>query len=59
MRFIVTIIWAILIGAAVSYVLSSMGQQPFNLNQSIAFSAITFFGLLIVDLALNSSKQEN
>ncbi len=58
-RIIVTAIWAILIGAAVAYVLTKMGEQPFDLNQSIAFSAIVFVFLLIVDFALNRNKVQN
>lgn len=58
MRFIVTIIWALLIGAAIAYVLASMGQEPFNANQALTFSAVSFIGLLLVDLALSSQKQE-
>ncbi|NLI68605.1 MAG: DUF2929 family protein [Bacilli bacterium] len=54
-----TAIWAILIGAAVAYVLTKMGEQPFDLNQSIAFSAIVFVFLLIVDFALNRNKVQN
>lgn len=59
MRFIVTLIWAVLIGAAIAYVLASMGQEPFSMEQSIAFSAISFVFLLFVDIALSSNKQEN
>ncbi|HLS23871.1 MAG TPA: DUF2929 family protein [Pseudogracilibacillus sp.] len=56
MRFIVSIIWALLIGAAISYVLASMGNDAFNLTQSLTFSAISFVGILIVDLALSAAS---
>lgn len=52
LRIIGSVIWALLIGAAVAYVLSSMGSQPFNLSQSLTFSAIVFIGILAVDAAL-------
>lgn len=53
MRFIVSIIWAILIGSAIAYVLSSMGNDPFNLTQALTFSAISFIGIIVVDMALS------
>jgi len=59
LRFIVTIFWALLIGAAIAYVLASMGEEPFNLSQSLAFSAISFVAILLVDIALSSRKQQN
>lgn len=52
MRFIVSMFWALLIGGAIAYVLSSMGNEPFNLVQSITFSAATFIGIIAVDIAL-------
>lgn len=55
MRFIVTIIWALLIGGAIAYVLSNMGDEPFNLTQSLTFSAISFIGIIVVDLALKAA----
>jgi len=58
-RFIVTIIWALLIGAAIAYVLSSMAEQPFNVSQSVAFSAIAFVGILVVDIVLSTRKQSS
>jgi len=39
MRFLMTIIWALLIGGALAYVLSSMAENPFNVTQSLVFSA--------------------
>ncbi|WP_339228791.1 DUF2929 family protein [Oceanobacillus sp. FSL K6-2867] len=40
MRYIMTIVWAILIGAAVSYVLTSMGGEPFVLSDALILSAV-------------------
>ncbi len=56
MRFIVSFFWAFLIGAAISYVLTSMGNEPFNWTQSITFTTIIFVGILVVDFALGISK---
>jgi len=52
MRFIVSMFWALLIGGAIAYVLSNMGNEPFNLTQSLTFSAVTFIGIIAVDFAL-------
>lgn len=57
MRFIFTIIWALLIGAAIGYVLSSMGNEPFNMIQSLTFSLISFIGILALDLSLSTKEQ--
>jgi len=57
LRFIVTIFWALLIGGAIAYVLASMGEEPFNLSQSLAFSAISFVGIILVDIALSTREQ--
>lgn len=54
MRFIVTVFWALLIGGAITYVLSNMGNEAFNLTQSLTFSAISFVGIVAVDIALKA-----
>lgn len=58
LRIIGTVIWALLIGAAVAYVLASMGSSPFNLMQSLTFSAVIFIGTLIVDFALSAKREQ-
>jgi len=55
MRFLATIFWSLLIGGAIAYVLSSMGNETFNLVQSLTFSAISFVGILAVDIALKAA----
>jgi len=57
-RFIMTIIWALLIGGALAYVLSSMADQPFNLTQSVVFSVAVFLFILIVDAVLTTQEPE-
>jgi len=49
MRFIMMAIWALLIGAALAYVLSSMADNPFNLTQSLAYSAAVFVAIALID----------
>lgn len=58
MRFIMTIIWAVLIGAALAYVLSSMAGAAFNLTQSLVFSAVAFIAILFVDGVLSTQAPE-
>lgn len=57
MRIIMTLIWALLIGAALAYVLSSMGGEPFNVTQSIVFSASTFIAIILLDGVLRVSER--
>ena len=40
MRYIMTIIWSVLIGAAVSYVLTSMGAEAFVLSDALILSGV-------------------
>jgi len=58
MRFIMALIWALLIGAALAYVLTSMAEEPFNMTQSLVFSAIVFLAVLLLDGILTTQKQK-
>ena len=58
MRFIMTIIWSVLIGSALAYVLSSMAEDAFNFTQALGFAIATFIGIIVMDGILSSlSKQ--
>lgn len=48
MRYIVTIIWAVLISAVISYVLSSMAGDDFNMPGTIAVSAVFIIGIFLL-----------
>jgi len=48
MKFLMTIIWALLIGGALAYVLSSMADDPFNVTQSLVFSAVMFIAIVLL-----------
>jgi hypothetical protein len=52
LKYLMTLIWAILIGAALAYVLSSMAGDAFNLTQSLVFSVVAFIGISIMDAIL-------
>jgi len=58
MRFLMTIIWALLIGGALAYVLSSMGGGSFNVTQSIVYSAGVFIAIVLLDGVLTTQAQE-
>lgn len=59
MRYIMTLIWALLIGAALAYVLNSMAGDPFNVTQSVTFSAGIFIAILLMDMVLHKPMDEN
>lgn len=58
MRFIMTIVWALLIGGALAYVLSSMAGDTFNITQSIMYSAGVFLAILLIDGVLTTQEQD-
>ncbi|GGN60358.1 MULTISPECIES: DUF2929 family protein [Oceanobacillus] len=57
MRYIFTIIWSLLISAAVTYVLTSMAGEPFILSEAVIlaviFMIVTF---LMGDVILKEKK---
>lgn len=59
MRFILTLIWSLLIGAALAYILNSMAGDPFNVTQSITFAAGAFIATLLMDAVLAKPMGEN
>lgn len=58
MRFIMTIIWAVLIGSALAYVLSSMADDAFNFIQALGFAVATFIGIIVIDGVLSSFTKQ-
>ena len=58
MRVIMTIIWALLIGGALAYVLSSMGGGSFNMTQSLLYSAGVFIAIIFLDGVLTTQHPD-
>ena len=58
MRFIISLFWALLIGGALAYVLSSMAGDAFNVTQSIVYSGVVFIAIMLMDLALKTPMGE-
>lgn len=57
-RYIVTIIWAVLISAVISYVLSSMAGEPFSIEGSLLLAAIFAVGIFVLgEGALKEDKK--
>ncbi|MBU5468535.1 YjzD family protein [Virgibacillus sp. MSJ-26] len=58
MRYIMVAIWSILIGAVVSYVLTSMANEPFNLTSTFVLAAIfAIFVILMGDVVLKERNE--
>lgn len=58
MKYIMTIVWALLIGSALAYILSSMAGDPFNMVQSLVYSGVVFIIILIMDNVLSVDTEQ-
>ena len=59
MRYVMTIIWAALIGVVLSYVLSSMAAEPFNVSATIAFIIIVSLAVLLLGEGVLKEEKES
>lgn len=58
LRYIVAIIWAVLLSVVISYVLASMAGEPFSVEGSMLLAAIFTVGVIILgDGALKEEKK--
>ncbi|MHA6251683.1 YjzD family protein [Oceanobacillus sp. CAU 1775] len=58
MRYIITIVWSLLLGAALSYVLASMAGDPFVLAEAgILAAIIAVFVFILGEGLLKEQKQ--
>lgn len=57
-RFVITIIWALLIASTLGYVLASIGEEGFDVTQSIVYGVIVFITIIGFDVALNKPMDE-
>lgn len=48
MRVIMAIVWALILSLAISYVLTSMGGEPFNITPIFAVTAFIFIAVVIL-----------
>ncbi|MFS0752185.1 YjzD family protein [Oceanobacillus sp. 1P07AA] len=58
MRYIMTIFWSFLIAAAVSYVLSSMGGEPFLIQNAVILTAIFSIVVFVLGDGILKEKTE-
>lgn len=57
MRFLMTIFWAALISSVLSYVLTSMADEPFNLIQTVWLMVAMSIAIFLLDAAV--LKEQN
>lgn len=57
MRFVMTFIWAMLISSAISYVLTSMADDPFNLTHALILGVI--FTIVVFVLGEGILKEDS
>ncbi|HLR02797.1 MAG TPA: DUF2929 family protein [Virgibacillus sp.] len=58
LRYIVSIFWAVLISAVISYVLASMADEPFSIAGSLLLAAIFAIGIITLgEGGLKEDKQ--
>ncbi|MFD2042701.1 DUF2929 family protein [Ornithinibacillus salinisoli] len=58
MRYLMTIIWAVLIGSVISYVLSSMAGDAFPLMDTLVLSAIIAIAIFVLGDGILKAKSE-
>lgn len=58
MKYIMTLVWSVLIGGALAYVLSSMATNPFDITQSLVFSAVIFVAIILMDAVLSADTEQ-
>ena len=57
MKYIMALVWAVLIGSALGYVLASMAGDPFNFTQSLVYAAGVFIAIIAVDGILGTPSE--
>ncbi|MBP1947249.1 YjzD family protein [Virgibacillus litoralis] len=59
MRFLLPLVWALLISGVISYVLSSMAGNPFNLMNTVILAVIVTIAISILgEGALKSEREQ-
>ncbi|MFC2949932.1 DUF2929 family protein [Virgibacillus sediminis] len=58
MKYIMTIVWALLISFAISYVLTSMGEEPFVLMDSVILAGVLSVAVFILGGGALGGKSE-
>lgn len=58
MKYIMSIVWSLIISTVVSYVLASMAQEPFSIIQTLVLAGIIAVVVFIMDKAVLTEQEE-
>lgn len=58
MKYVMTLVWSMLLSLVVSYVLGSMAGDPFILTEAVILGVIFFIAITLLGMILSPSKQE-
>ncbi|HLQ84119.1 MAG TPA: YjzD family protein [Pseudogracilibacillus sp.] len=58
MKYVMTLIWSMLLSLVVSYVLGSMAGDPFLLSEAVILGVIFFIAIIALGMILDPKKQE-
>ncbi len=58
MKYVMTLVWSMLLSLVVSYVLGSMAGDPFILSEAVILGVIFFITITLLGLILSPNKQE-
>ncbi|MFB4169763.1 DUF2929 family protein [Virgibacillus sp. JSM 102003] len=58
MRFLIPLVWALFISGVISYVLSSMAGNPFNLTNTVILALIVTIAISILGEGVLKGKSE-
>jgi len=58
MRFILTLVWAVLIGSAISYMLSAMGGQEFQVSNMLIMAGILSLAVFVLGEAVLKPEKD-
>lgn len=58
MKYVMTLVWSMLLSLVVSYVLGSMAGDPFILTEAVILGVIFFIAITLLGMILSPNKQE-
>ena len=58
MKYVMTLVWSMLLSLVVSYVLGSMAGDPFILSEAVILGVIFFITITLLGIILSPNKQE-
>lgn len=58
MRYLIVIIWSLLISTVISYVVTSMAGEPFSITYTFVMSAFFFIAIVILGEGILKENKE-